>query len=418
MLPQSLSQRFLDWLFLDFGQPTTTVKQTLRKVIWNSVTRSTTLWCLDHLPIRKGRVLFYSRGGECYTCNPRVMAEYIASDPELRARFDSWFAFQNPECANEVPSEIRTTTITTLEYYYVRSTSQFLVCNQNFWIMEGKRRQQIYIQTMHGGHGIKKFGLDAEMYRQADKLHEALMADGDRVDLALSDSSFFTEVIRRAYNYHCEVLEKGLPRNDVFFSEDSKKSAIRQRVLSAYDVPNEARTLIYAPTFREVQDDGDLSIYGFDPDRVVAAFEKRFGGTWYVLVSSHPLMRPYYHRIYDFTHPRMRDLGEISDVQELLMAGDALITDYSSIEMDFSLTGRPVFQLARDLESYDRGLLLDPRTLPFPFAASEEELVKNIESFDEQRYARELMQFNHDVIGLKESGHATQEVVEWMLKKL
>lgn len=389
------------------------------RIIWTRWTRSITLWGLRLLPIKRGRCFFVSRAGANYSCNPRAIAEYIAKEETYSSIFDCWFGLDDPEKYHEIPKAIKPVKLSTLQHHYIFHTAQFLVSNQNWWIFEGKRDCQIYIQTMHGGHGIKKFGLDAEMYATPGKLHDAMLKDTARTDLALSDSEFFTTVIRRCLAFKCPILTEGLPRNDIFFTSDDNKKHVRESLLSKYKVPVSAKTLIYAPTFREPKTGIlDLSVYWFDPDRIIASMKKRFGGDWYILVSSHPLMKGYYREIYDFSHPRVIDLGQLPDVQELLISGDVLITDYSSIEMDFSLTGRPVFQLARDWRDYDRGTYLDMHELPFPFAETEDELCASIEAFDLEKYQTELMMFNKIVIGLKESGHATETVVNWMKERV
>ena len=104
--------------------------------------------------------------------------------------------------------------------------------------------------------------------------------------------------------------------------------------------------------------------------------------------------------------------------QPLLASSDALITDYSSAEMDFSLTKRPVFQLCKDRADYDRGFYINPESLPFPYAETDDQLVSNILNFDNEKYQSELEQFNREVIGLNETGHASEAVVEWMINKL
>ena len=406
------ANRILDKLFL-------TSDAWWIKIIWNRWTRAITLLIIRNLPIVKGRVLFFSRAGEHYSCNPRAIAEYISGNSKFLSLFELYFGFIDPDKFPEVPKSIYKLRLTTLEYYYIFYTSQFLISNQNWWIMDGKRTKQVYIQTMHGGHGIKKFGLDAELYSTPGKLHDAMLKDTARTNLVLSDSHFFTNILRRSLLYKCPVLTEGLPRNDIFFSSKEKQNNIKRHFYDKYHLPFDSRTIIYAPTFREPKSGQiDLSVYWFNPDRIISCLTKRFGGDWYILVSCHPFMRDYYRQIYDFSNNKVIDLGFLSDVQELLLSSNALITDYSSIEMDFSLTGRPIFQLARDWREYDRGTYLDLKTLPFPFAENEQELCDNILSFDEMKYSEQLEFFNTKIIQLKESGRASEKLVDWMINKI
>lgn len=370
----------------------------LHRLVWNSLTRDSVLRVLRFLPIRRGRVMCVCWGGEQYNCNPKEIVDQLRS----YSQFEIWFAFKDPQkFIDLLPSKVHAVEIGSFEYFRLLATSQFIISNTRIgggiWWPFSKRSKQIYIFTGHGGNGIKKIEFDAD---SLSKEYLAIAAnDTSRIDLFLSGSTFRSRVIRSAYRYKDEILEKGTPRND--------------SVIIAAGTPSFStnRYLLYAPTFRN---SGRRDVYGFDVDRVIAAFETKFGGEWYVRVSSHPNMRSYYHKIYDFTHPRMIDVGG-EDLQPLLLTSDALITDYSSAEMDFSLTKRPVFQLCRDRHDYDRGFYLDPQILPFPYAENDDQLIQNILNFDNDKYLADLEKFNTEVIGLHETGHAAQAVVDWML---
>lgn len=397
----------------------------INRIIWNSKTRTLVLWLLRFFPIHKGQVICASWAGAKNNCNPRAIVEEILRQEKASGikRFQINYAFIDSEAHKlELPEGINVVEIGSLEYYYTIATSRFIIFNtrmSGIWFPY-KKKHQIYIQTQHGGHGIKKVEFDAEL--PADYLKSAKI-DTDRTDLMLSDSAYWTNVYRKGYYYDGEVLEKGLPRNDIFFSSAENVNEYKVKAIQYIhgklkkDVGNLdcAKFLIYTPTFRA---NGRKDVYGFNTDKVISSLEKRFGGTWYVLVSSHPNMRDYYKEIYDFSHPRMIDMGNYPELQELLVFCDALITDYSSAEMDFSLTNRPVLQLVRDLAEYDRGTYLNPKKLPFPYAETDDELCRNIENFDNDKYQKELEDFNRNVIGLQETGHAAEAVVDWMNKHL
>ena len=375
----------------------------LERLLWNTKTRNVVLLILSHLPICKGRVMCVCWGGTKYNCNPRAITDNI-KDKTVNDSFDITYAFVNPlQFENELPKAFHSVLLGSLRYNYLIATSQFIISNTRFaggqdWPFK-KRKGQYYIQTMHGGHGIKKIEWDT-----AETLSAAYLetAEKDRVatDLMLSNSKYWSNIYRTAFRYDGEILEKGLPRNDIFLKTQFQ--------------PNIKKYLIYTPTFRS---NGRKDVYGFDIDKIVSALETRFGGEWYIRISSHPNMSSYYHEIYDFSHPRLIDVGKM-DLQPLLVSSDALITDYSSAEMDFSLTKRPVFQLCKDRADYDRGFYINPESLPFPYAETDDQLVSNILNFDNEKYLSELEQFNREVIGLNETGHASEAVVEWMINKL
>ncbi len=58
----------------------------------------------------------------------------------------------------------------------------------------------------------------------------------------------------------------------------------------------------------------------------------------------------------------MRDVTRYPEINDLYLASDALITDFSSVMFDYTVTGKPLVLFAPDLESYrdaGRGMYLD-----------------------------------------------------------
>lgn len=397
----------------------------LTSFLWNNKTRNLILRILPHLPIVKGRVICICWGGTKYNCNPRAITDTMIEkdlvSKDKSRQFEINYAFVDPSIyEKELPNEIGSVEIGSLKYFYILATSQFIIANTRFggglfWPFK-KRKGQYYIQTMHGGHGMKKQELEVSDSLSKDYIR-GLYEDASRIDLMISDSKFWTEKARTIFAYpEGEMLEIGLPRNDVFFSSSKSKNSIKRDICKKINVTysDELKFLVYCPTFRS---NGRKDVYGFDPDQIISALANRFGGDWYILVSSHPNMRSYYHEIYDFSNPHLVDVGQ-EDLQPILVSSDAAITDYSSAGFEFALTGNPCFLLCRDLDDYDRGVYFDMMSLPFPYAETDNQLVSNILNFDNEKYLSELEQFNREVIGLNETGHASEAVVEWMINKL
>lgn len=396
------------------------------RLLWNRRTRNLILTLLRFFCIKRGRVMCVCWGGNKYNCNPKAITDTLMRSSNAK-EFEVFFAFQNHCYYKDVLTDgIKCVQIGSLEYFYKLATSQFVIANTRItgilWPMP-KKKGQYYIQTQHGGHGIKRVEFDVKETLSPSYVQSAII-DTERTDLMLSDSKYWTNVYRKAYHYRGEVLEHGLPRNDIFFADDDIKRNLKKNLLQFIKThSNEkysdelrfSKFLIYTPTFRN---NCQKDVYGFDVDRVVEALEAKFGGMWYILVSSHPNMLGYYKEIYDFSHPRLIDIGMYPELQELLVVSDVLITDYSSAEMDFSLTERPVFQLCKDISNYDRGFYIHPIELPFPYAENTETLCDNILNFNETEYINNLNKFNSSVIGLAETGCASQYVVNWLINKV
>jgi len=105
------------------------------------------------------------------------------------------------------------------------------------------------------------------------------------------------------------------------------------------------------------------------------------------------------------------DATRYQDMQELILAVDAMVSDYSSCLFDAALTRIPCFTFATDVDNYkaDRGLYYEMEELPFPYATNNDELEQNILSFDEKEYLRRWDAFCVRM-GLNETGHAAADI--------
>lgn len=100
-------------------------------------------------------------------------------------------------------------------------------------------------------------------------------------------------------------------------------------------------------------------------------------------------------------------------MQELLVAADFMITDYSSCIFDYAISRKPAITFASDIEKYkkDRGFLFSIRDTPFPIATNNAELKNIIHSFDTKEYKYRVNKFYHKM-GLKETGNSCQKIAE------
>lgn len=386
--------------------------EMLHRLLWNRRTKPLVTSLMRSTRVKRGRVMVVCRNGMAYNDSPRAIAEYLLSN--FPNDFEVCVALENPESL-EIPSAVTKVRIWSLEYLYLQATSQFFLSNLYADFMAAKSIGQYYIQTWHGAAGIKKIGFDAEAKGATNFLNTLLLEEAGRMDVWLSGSELQTKIFRLSMGLSAPCLEGGLPRNDGFF-DASVMAKARQKVYRYAGLTDDVHTVMYAPTFR---DSGNTDYLGFDVQRVLTAFRQRFGGCWKVLLCGHPKLRVKFSReqIKGMTHHDVVDVFSYPEIQEVCMAADALITDYSSIEMDFMLTHRPQFQLIPDLEKNERGFYLSPQELPFPLATNDTMLVEAIVNFNEEQYLRRLEQFKRQVFGLQERGTACKSVVEWMLSR-
>ena len=149
--------------------------------------------------------------------------------------------------------------------------------------------------------------------------------------------------------------------------------------------------------------------------RLIMALEQRFGGTWYIFSRLHPQLSAKMERLKTGqVSDRLIDVSQRPDMNEIIAASDAFLTDYSSAIFEANMIGIPGFLYADDLQEYiaDRGdLFFDMYRLPFPVALNNDELMENIKRFDEEKYGKKTEEFMKKV-GIFEDGKASERVVD------
>ena len=327
--------------------------------------------------LNRHRVLMQTFQGE-YCCNPKYVTEAISSidGPEI-----VW-ALSRRADETDIPIGARVVRMGTLKYFFTAATAKVWFENGLDMVRSKcirKRRGQVYMQPLHGSLGLKRQGLAGpEIRAKADAI----------TDYCISNSAFETEVYRTSYWPTTEILEYGHPRNDVFFRSAAEKAQIAERVRKALGVGSAMRLALYAPTFRP---DGDVSCLDLDPVMFRDALARRFGGDWMVLFRFHrrDMAR------HGVTSGSWVDASGISDMQELMLACEVGVTDYSSWICDFVLGDGFGFIYARDVEKYaaSPGFYYPLETTPFPVARSNEELAAAVAAFDEERYRSAKSEF-------------------------
>lgn len=369
--------------------------KTLARIVLSALIRVLLLpLCL--LPIRKNRVLFVSYRGKQYSCSPRAISEALArmSGGEIEI---GW-AFHHPQEFEALKARgIRVLDDRSFAFIVYALTARVVCTNAYYKPFLPRRRGQFFLRTWHGGGAYKRVGR-AEKLPALHRFYIRMQQQG--ASLYTSSSEAFTRMtLREAFGYRGEVLETGLPRNDVLLNEAARDEAAR-RARTALGIPEGVRLALYAPTWR----DDHLRAHEIDFARLKAALSARFGGEFRILFRGHYI-----------TDGNGAGLGDVDatqypDMQDLLAAADVLVTDYSSCMWDMSLTLRPVFLYCTDLSTYraDRDFFTDIRTWPFPVSENNDELEATILRFDEDAY-REAVRRHHRELGSCETGHAARD---------
>lgn len=348
-------------------------------------------------PIDSKKVVCSSYCGRGYGDNPKYIAE------ELHRRASEykiiWLVKNTKD--NNFPSWVKLVKCSSVSQLYNLATAGIWIDNCRKHYTLKRRKNQKYIQTWHGGTALKKVEGDAPEKLERVYLKNAVQ-DTKNATLFISNGSWCTEWLRRAFWYNGKIIECGTPRDDILFNiTEVQKKEIRHRL----SVPDDARIVIYAPTFRVTK---SLDAYTLDYEKLKTSLEKRFGGNWYILLRLHPNLKGVcLQSDFDFT----LEVTNYPDMYELLAVSDFLITDYSSTMFEFSYVNKPVVLFATDVEDYmnDRGTYFKFDELPYPLAQSNSELEEILCSWDNEKYICAQQKFA-ERLGIIENGHASEKI--------
>lgn len=143
-----------------------------------------------------------------------------------------------------------------------------------------------------------------------------------------------------------KIHATGVPRTDIFFDTEHVAHTAA-RVRSQLQIPADKKFLLFAPTFRG---NGQLTAH-YPQDWVQwEQLADALGNEYVIGFKAHPFVKDIPTHV--SSDPRFRDLSSRRDANQLLMATDVLVTDYSSIIFDFALLGRPTVFFCPDLSEY------------------------------------------------------------------
>jgi CDP-glycerol glycerophosphotransferase len=288
------------------------------------------------LPIDESLAVYAAYWYRGVSCNP---AAIHASARDLAPRVRGVWVVDREHRA-EMPPGMPYVIAGTPAYFRSLARARYLVNNVNFPDFVRKRKGAVHLQTHHGTP-VKVMGLEQGGFPIGAKGMDLpkLVQRCDRWDYSLSSNAHSTEVWERSYPASYETLEYGYPRNDRLALAEPDEIISARAELGA-----EGRKLVlYAPTHREYAEAPPALL---DPEHLADAL----GPEFLLLVRSHYFYPP----AQPPTHPRVRDVSGHPSIEDLLLASDVLVTDYSSIMFDYAVLDRPIIIYAPDWDAYKR----------------------------------------------------------------
>ncbi|MBW3088449.1 CDP-glycerol glycerophosphotransferase family protein [Bifidobacterium sp. 82T24] len=350
-------------------------------------------------------VFLESFGGRSISCSPKALYQAMLAD----GRYDDYhFVWSvKADVLDEATTLLGPGSRTRIvqrgseEYFTSLARAGVIIINTRLpeyvWPGDG----QTFVQCWHGTP-LKRLGYDVEIettnaLNTTTELASRFGLDARKWTYLISPSAYTSRHLCDAFGLPKSrradvVIEAGYPRNDALANTDADVvHTIRERL----GIPDSRKALLYAPTWR---DDSYRPGVGYTFDYLLDfdAMRDALGDGWVVL------FRPHYYIANRFDFSKYEgfviDASKTGDINDLYLAADVLLTDYSSVMFDYANTRRPMLLFTPDRARYAgriRGFYMDFGSIPAPNCETTDEVITELRGLDtyETRYGEQYRRF-------------------------
>ncbi|MCU6709196.1 CDP-glycerol glycerophosphotransferase family protein [Paenibacillus sp. J5C_2022] len=361
--------------------------------------------------INSNTILYESYHGKNMSCNPYAIFLEILKNPKYNDYKHIWALNDNLDVyLNKYKSysNIEFVRINSKEYLKYLTSAKYLINNVTFPTYFQKKEGQVYINTWHGTP-IKTLGkyINNTLVDHANVTRNLLQAD-----MIINPNKFTADIIVDSYDldgiYSGEISDQGYPRIDLTINPI-------ENVRESLSIGEEGKIILYAPTWRGIGNKPEKAIKE-TYDQIIK-LTALIPTDYQLIVKIHNLA---YKEIIKLDIDRFKLIPDTIDTNELLSIVDVLITDYSSIFVDYMVTKKPIIFYMFDRYKYldKRGLIIDIETLPGPVYETIEQLMRGLERINEvhelskEKYENMLKVFNYN-----DDGFASSRLISNMFEK-
>ena len=318
--------------------------------------------------------------------------DYIKKEFEKRGDFEFHFFYKDKLSFNS---------------FKMLAGSRYIFLNDNFFPLAFMKfkPENIIVQLWHAPGASKKFGGSVDI-----ESRDILAKISENTDYLIVTSknivSYYAEAFQMSEN---KIKALGLPRMDFYF-ENHDLDKLKEEFSKKYNISKDKKIILYAPTFRDEERYNNVFDY-LDLDR----FNEELGDEYVLALRLHPKIKDFYKDDI-VSEGKYVDVSDFESEQELMLISDILITDYSSIMIEYSVLDKPTVFFTYDLDEYlanERGFYYDFKTtVPGPIAYTSDELIDVIKNdrFDKSKIS-EFVKTQFDEI----DGHSSQRIVDYLL---
>ena len=358
---------------------------------------------LRMLPVRKKRIVFEGWWGQKFHCNPKAFYKYMDKEHPDYTCIWSLVDERTPIEGNGIRVRRKS-----LRYHYYMATSKYFVNNVNFMESFKKRKKQVEVQTMHGTP-LKTLGLDVPGELPTEEARQKFIKKCSRWDYLVVQSSKAESITSSCYAFKKEFLKTGYPRNDVLFAKNNEKDITD--IKKKLGISPEKKVIMYAPTWR-VRNQFNMKID-------IKKKKKQIQDDYVLMLRIHPFAVKGLKE--DLLDEFVINVSNYPSVEELYLASDIVITDYSSVMFDYAILNRPMLFFTYDLEDYRdtlRGFNFDfVAEAPGPLLKTSDEVIQSIVNIDKvaQEHDEALQKFRKKFCEY-EKGTASEQIFQRVMQ--
>jgi len=274
-------------------------------------------------------ILFVSYGGKHFADSPKNIFECMIEDDRFNGYHYVW-AFIDPS-KFDVP-QARKINIDSFEYILVALKARVWITNvviERALNFRGKKT--FYLCTSHGIplKGKKKEG---NAFQPLSPFHYDVLLAQSECDARLQQVEFNIDPNK--------IKMLGYPRNDKFAGNSF---TIGEKVRRYYNILQDKQIILYAPTYRDWNK-------GYEHINIdIEKWRDKLEDKYVLLFRAHPTVM--LNHTIDEDH-FFKNVTKYEDLDELLMAADVLISDYSSMFFDYSIMHKPMICWAYDYAEF------------------------------------------------------------------
>jgi CDP-glycerol glycerophosphotransferase len=333
------------------------------------------------LPAKRNLIVFESFLGKQYSDNPKAIYDYMRIN---HPNYEMYWSVDPRYSSIFEGKGLKTIRRFSIPWLLKMARAKYWVSNSRLPLWIPKPSHTTYLQTWHGTP-LKRLAADMEEVHMPGtntrKYKENFLKESSRWDYLISPNRYSSEIFARAFGFEKEMIESGYPRNDFLHTNNNEEAILKLK--ERLNLPLDKKVILYAPTWRD-NEFYQKGKYKFNLKLDLERMRKELGEEYIILLRMHYLIAEnlditsYSGFAYDVSHH--------TDISELYLISDLLITDYSSVFFDYANLKRPMIFFVYDIENYRdtlRGFYFDFESkAPGPLVKTTEEVVDQIKNQD------------------------------------